>query len=183
MVPDGAFVLFVILIVCNTKNPGSIGSLSQYAIFTFDEKWGSSRGATWSIGVQTWLSQDTLHRLVGVGPDCMAAYIYSGQDEALLSTTQASFGNHRLTNAHGELLSVLVNMGVFGVIGFGGMLLTAVWRLLRKSRTQVLCAACGLGIFCYMVNNLFSFWQIMNISQMFIVLGLGEGFLRDGREA
>ena len=178
-----AFVLFVILIVCNTKNPGSIGSLSQYAIFTFDEKWGSSRGATWSIGVQTWLSQDTLHRLVGVGPDCMAAYIYSGQDEALLSTTQASFGNHRLTNAHGELLSVLVNMGVFGVIGFGGMLLTAVWRLLRKSRTQVLCAACGLGIFCYMVNNLFSFWQIMNISQMFIVLGLGEGFLRDGREA
>ena len=178
-----AFVLFVILIVCNTKNPGSIGGLSQYAIFTFDEKWGSSRGATWSIGVQTWLSQDTLHRLVGVGPDCMAAYIYSGQDEALLSATQASFGNHRLTNAHGELLSVLVNMGVFGVIGFGGMLLTAVGRFLRKSRTQVWCAACGLGIFCYMVNNLFSFWQIMNISQMFIVLGLGEGFLRDGREA
>lgn len=174
--------LFFLLIIRNTTEPGSIGSLSGYSLFTFNEQWGSSRGATWTLGVQTWLSQDTLHRFLGVGPDCMAAYIYGGSDEALLAATQASFGNHRLTNAHGELLSVLVNMGVLGLIGFAGMVISGLCRFLRRRQSCVWCAACGLGIFCYLVNNLFSFWQIMNISQMFLVLGLGEGFLRNKGE-
>lgn len=175
-------LLFVILVIRNTREPGSIGSLSGYSLFTFNEQWGSSRGATWTLGMQTWLSQDTLHRLLGVGPDCMAAYIYSGADEALLAATQAVFGNHRLTNAHGELLSVLVNMGVLGLVGFAGMVISGLCRLLRGRRKCVWCAACGLCIFCYLANNLFSFWQIMNISQMFLVLGLGEGFLRNQGE-
>lgn len=169
---------FIVLLLLNTKNPGCIGSLSENPAFVWNETWGSNRGGTWTLGLKTWWSQDFLHKLVGVGPDGMAYYIYSGADEALLAATKAQFGVNRLTNAHGEWITILANMGLFGLAGFAGMMISAIIRFIKKPAGGLLCFACGLSLFCYTVNNVFSFWQIMNITQMFIVLGMGECLLR-----
>lgn len=169
----------VALIVVNTLHPGSIGELSRYALFTFDQKWGSSRGGTWVIGLRVWLSQNSLHKLVGVGPDCMSAFLYSGDDQAALELAYAQFGEYsRLTNAHNEWITVLVNLGVFGLIGFGGIIISAIVRFFKSRGVHVLCAACGIAVFCYTLHNIFSFWQVMNITYIFIVMGIGEGILR-----
>lgn len=186
-------VSFVVMLTVNTLKPGSIGSFSENPLFIFDENWGSARGGTWTAGIRTWLSQDFLHRIVGAGPDGMAAYIYNGPDEALLETVRSQFGNSRLTNAHGEWITVLANLGVIGLVGFAGMMVSAICRFVRcrtmpqsaigrgnvkTSIFRTLCVACGVSLFCYTINNIFSFQQTMNVTQMFIVLGIGEGLYR-----
>lgn len=184
-------VSYIALLVINTLYPGSIGTLSEYPFFTFNNDWGSARGATWAAGVYTWLRQDALYKLIGVGPDCMAAHIYSGPDTELLKMVREAFGDSRLTNAHGEWITVLANLGVFGLVGFAGTMISAIVRFVRGGEKSAqkkegsvvpasvpLCMACALALLCYTANNIFSFQQVINISQMFLVLGLGEAVCR-----
>ena len=169
-----SLIIFITLLCINTLYPGSIGTLSNYSIFTFNATWASSRGATWTAGVKTWLSNDLLHKIVGVGPDSMAGYIYNGSDTALLEEVKAVFGLSRLTNAHGEWITILANLGLLGLVGFGGMMTSAIIRFIKSSRNHPLCVVFGISLFSYTVHNIFSFEQTMNVTQMYIVLGLGE---------
>lgn len=186
---------FVVVITVNTLYPGSLGALSQNPLFVFNPKWGSSRGATWMAGINTWRAQNALHKVVGVGPDGMWYYIDSGQNAELLKAVQEQFEDMRLTNAHGEWITILANIGVFGLIGYAGTVVSAILRFVkgsredtvktaesedasRKSGMTVVAIACGLSLFCYTVNNIFSFQQTMQMTQVFIIMGLGENMLR-----
>lgn len=190
---------FVVMIVVNTLHPGSLGALSQNPIFVFNPKWGSSRGGTWRAGIGTWRAQNVLHKLVGVGPDGMWYYIDSGKSAELLGAVQELFGDMRLTNAHGEWITILANMGIFGLIGYAGMVVSAILRFVKGSWEEAgkpeesedasknagmtaVAIACGLSLFCYTVNNVFSFQQTMQMTQVFLVMGLGEHMLRRRRK-
>ena len=167
-----ALVLYIGLLTFNTTHPGVIPALDGNALFTFNTSWGSSRGATWSIGIHTFLTQNFGHRLFGVGPDSMAAYLYQSDNSTLLAEVRATFGDKRLTNAHGEWITVLVNTGLMGLLSFAAMIISAVGTLFsRKQKT--LAKACGLAVLCYTLHNIFSFEQMMNISQMYLVMGIG----------
>ncbi|HKM35750.1 MAG TPA: hypothetical protein VJY54_13560 [Lachnospiraceae bacterium] len=169
-----SLLTFAVLLCLNSLRPGSIGSLSENPLFIFNADWASSRGATWTAGVKTWLSNNILHKILGVGPDSMAGYIYNGPDAALLEEVKAVFGQNRLTNAHGEWITILANLGILGLIGFGGMMVSAIIRFIKGSNSNPLCAAFGISLFCYTIHNIFSFQQTMNVTQMFIILALGE---------
>lgn len=173
-------VSYIVLLIVNTLHPGSIGALSDNPLFIFNREWGSNRGGTWKAGVRAWTSLDPLHKMVGIGPDGMAEYIYKGPDSGLLAMVRAQFGNSRLTNAHGEWITILANLGLIGLVGFAGMMVSAIVRFLRAK--TVLCMACALALFGYTMNNIFSFQQVMNISQMFMILGLGEWLKRKEAE-
>ncbi len=166
-------------IVVNTLHPGSLGALSEHSFFTYSDAWGSRRGATWKAGAMCFAEQDLGHKLVGVGPDAMAAYLYSDGSEELLAVVTESFGNSRLTNAHNEWLTVLVNTGVLGLAGFGGMMISGLTVLLKKRSKGKLACACGLCLVPYTVNNIFSFQQIMNVTVIFVLLGMGMAFGRE----
>ena len=167
-----ALVFYIGLLIFNTTHPGVIPALDGNALFTFNTSWGSSRGATWSIGIHTFLAQNFGHRLFGVGPDSMAAYLYQSDNSTLLAEVRATFGDKRLTNAHGEWITVLVNTGLMGLLSFAAMIISAVGTLFsRKQKT--LAKACGLAVLCYTLHNIFSFEQMMNISQMYLVMGIG----------
>lgn len=172
-------VLLVAGIVANTLYPGCLGSLSELGIFTFDAYWGSRRGATFQAGFQSWLDQDVTGKLFGVGPDCMAAYIHLGENQEIRDMIAALWGSRaKLTNAHNEWLTVLVNEGVLGVIGYVGMILSAVIRFLKQGRKYPVIGACGMGILAYTINNMVSFQQAMSTATMFLILGIGEAFMR-----
>lgn len=167
-----ALCVYIVLLIFNTTHPGVIKALDGKALFTFNPSWGSSRGATWSIGIHAFLAQDFGHRLFGVGPDCMAAYLYQGNNAGLLAEVKASFGDKRLTNAHGEWITVLLNVGIMGLLSFAAMTVSAMASLLSH-RQKTLAKACGLAILCYTLHNIFSFEQMMNISQMYLIMSLG----------
>lgn len=168
----------VLMVVINTKYPGSLGQLSENPLFTFNDAWGSSRGATWLAGWKCFAAQDVLHKLVGVGPDCMWAYISSGSAQEVYTYVTTMFVGLRLTNAHNEWLTVLVDVGILGLVGFGGMMLCGIWELLRKAKESPFAAACGYCLLAYTVNNIFSFQQIMAVGTVFVMFGMGVAFLR-----
>lgn len=188
-------VSFAAAITINILHPGSLGALSQNPLFVFNRQWGSSRGGTWMAGIDTWLSQNVLHKVVGVGPDGMWYYIDSGKNAELLQAVQEQFEDSRLTNAHGEWITILANLGVFGLIGYAGTVVSAIWRFVRESKAigteaeltervgKAAAIACGLSLFSYTVNNIFSFQQTMQMTQVFIVMGLGECILRGGNKS
>lgn len=169
---------YVILLVLNTLQPGSIGGLSQLGAFTFDESWGSNRGITWTAGLTCFLGQDLPGKLLGVGPDAMGIYIHSGANPELKQLVEDYFGNLMLTNAHNEWLTVLINEGLLGAAGYIALMVTAIFRYLKAGKADPLAGAAGMGILAYTINNVFSFQQVMSTSTVFLILGIGEACLR-----
>ena len=169
--------LFVVTLVANTLSPNGLGPLSGSALFTFNNKWGSYRGATWRAGWMCFAEQGFLHKLIGIGPDAMSLYEYSEGSAELQSLLKEVFGASVLANAHNEWLTILVDVGILGMIAFVGMMLTGIWRFLKKDRNRIT-FVCGLCLLAYTVNNMFSFQQSMNTSTLFAIFGIGGAFMR-----
>ena len=125
---------YLVLLIINTCIPGGIPILSEQQIFIFNETWGNSRGATWLSGLLAYQSMSLLQKFVGVGADCFAEYIYTVPD--LATRVYAWFGDSRLTNAHNEWLTILVNGGAFGLVCYAGIFLSAIPRFLKKSERK-----------------------------------------------
>lgn len=155
--------------------PGTVGQ-SGYRGLALDEDWGNGRGAAWTCGADAFRSMDLLHKTVGVGPDCFADYIYDVQE--LAQRMADSFGSARLTNAHNEWLTVLVNTGVLGLLCYVGIMLTAFVRYLRKAEEQPLLYVFAVTLLAYTAHNMVSFQQVLSTPYLFIVLGAGEGLRR-----
>lgn len=170
----GAIVLgYIFLGVINTMELGNIGKLSELALFSFDEDWGNQRGANWNTGWMIFKEQNILHKMVGIGPDAMWGYIYSGEQLALEEYVAQYNGNEMLTNAHNELLTLLVNVGLLGVIS----LIVAVVKsflLYSKEENHWFILGVSIAMLSYISHNLFSFQQIMNTPIFFIFWGLAE---------
>ncbi len=197
LIGGGAAAVVCILagmILLNTLMPGSIGTLSENPFFTFSGSWGSNRGATWKAGWMCFAEQDLLHKIIGVGPDAMEAYISHGAGAELTNLVTEHFGADRLTNAHCEWLTILVNTGVMGFVGFVGMMTSAIVRLFQygtgrgtnagklksvaEERLRTIMGACGFCLLAYTANNMFSFQQSMSVATIFVIMGIGEACAR-----
>ena len=176
----GAMAIIVFIAV-NTAKEGSLtkgmGALAE-SLLNFTVDWGSGRGASYRAAVWSFAEQDILHKLVGVGPDCMSAFIYGDGSERVLAVVTEKFGQLRLTNAHNEWLTLLLNQGVIGFASFAGMICSAVYRFIGKRDVSMIAAACGVGVLAYTLNNIFSFQTSVNTPTMFILLGVGECCVR-----
>lgn len=171
------FMVFVSLLIKNTLYPGSIGVLSDKSVFTFNAKWGSSRGITWTAGLKVFDDMPLGKKLIGLGPDSFAYGVYKEGSSAIQMVKDA-FGNSRLTNAHNEWITVLVNSGILGLFSYMGIFFSKTVRYIKKREVSPFAFACGLSLIGYMSNNLFSFQQVLNGPFIFIVMGLGEAFIR-----
>ena len=141
---------------------------------TFNVSWGSARGGTWAAGARCFWEADLLHKIFGVGPDCLYAFLSNEGSVGLQTMVHDRFGGNRLTNAHNEWLTVLVDIGVLGLVSYAGMMITAIRDFLRAGENKMLVGACGICVLAYTVNNMFSFQQVMNISTVFVIMGIGE---------
>lgn len=159
-----------------TPNVAADSELKKWV--TFNVSWGSARGATWAGGARCFWEASPLHKIFGVGPDCMYAFLSNEGSEALQKMVNDRFGGNRLTNAHNEWLTILVDMGILGCISYAGMMITAIRDLLRNRKISALAGACGICVLAYTVNNMFSFQQVMNISTMFVILGIGGNVMQ-----
>lgn len=174
--------LYILLLIINTAADGAITQfmgLPEENFLRLSPKWGSNRGATWTCALMCFAEQDLLHKLIGVGPDCLSAFLYNNGSAELVSLVKESFGDARLTNAHNEWLTILVNMGILGFVSYAGMMISAIKRYLQKHDTCVITAACGICLLAYTVNNMFSFQQSMSVATIFVIFGIGENYARN----
>lgn len=174
-------VLYVILLAVNSYLTNGLPGLAGHPIFTFNQEWANSRGATWESGFLAYLHMSPLQKFVGVGPDCYAQYIYVVPD--LAERVYAQFGDARLTNAHNEWLTILVNVGALGLFSYVGVFISAVVRCLRKAGRQPMLYLCAAAVLSYCIHNMASFQQILSTPFVFLVMGIGESLCRQGQAA
>lgn len=175
-----AFLLMVDSEILQFRDvPGSI-ERDSYMVVVLNEDWGNGRGATWKCGIDAYNSMDALHKLVGIGPDCFADYIYDVPE--LAERMVDRFWDLRLTNAHNEWLTMLVNTGVLGLFCYVGIFMTAIVRYLRRAEKQPLLYVYAVVLLAYTVHNMVSFQQILHTPYMFMILGIGERMIRDEKK-
>lgn len=173
--------VYILLLILNSRVKGGIRSMGELSALVFSRQWGSSRGATWSAGMRIYRNMTGLKKLIGVGPDCFAKSLYAIPD--LAESVNKQFGGSRLTNAHNEWLNMLVNAGIFGLISYGGIFVSAVIRFVYygekvfKGKGKYLCIF-GFSAFAYTIHNVVSFQQILSTPFMFLMLGMGEALVR-----
>ncbi|MDE6606928.1 MAG: O-antigen ligase family protein [Lachnospiraceae bacterium] len=153
------------------------GNPKMAAAFTIDEDWGNARGTTWRTGVDAFASMPMLHKLVGIGPDCFYLYAYSNGDIAL--RLYNVFGEARLTNAHNEWLTILVNMGLLGLLSYAAVFGSAIYRQISGGRKNALLLVSSVCIISYTVHNMVSFQQVICTPVVFFLIGCGENLIRN----
>lgn len=165
----GGIFVWIALTVFNTWK-GTI-SFPGGEMFVFDETWGNGRGAALKAGVHMYGRMPFINKIFGIGPDCFSVYAYSLPETA--GMLRESFGGDRLTNAHNELLTCLVNTGIAGVILYLGIFISFIVRHLKKgtfiSHMAIIC------ILCYFIHNMVSFAQVLNLPFVFLIMAMGEG--------
>ncbi|MBR5115767.1 MAG: O-antigen ligase family protein [Lachnospiraceae bacterium] len=98
-----------------------------YRLFTAG--FGNGRGAIWRYAYALFDRLPLWRRFVGVGPDAFARYSYD--DPQLVAVLTENFGMARLTNAHSELITMLLDEGILTVISYLLLLISALIRIVR----------------------------------------------------
>lgn len=179
----GGLLLYIVVATLNTLLPSGLGPFAGKGLFTFDKMWAAQRGGTWGAAFITWWDQDFWHKLIGVGPDGMWPYISSGVNPELKEMVTTQFGENRLLNAHGEWFTNLANLGILGAIAFAGFMVSFIYRTFKKGRENALFYVFAVIALSYTINNIFSFQTTMNLTHIFIMMGVGESLMRKENKA
>jgi hypothetical protein len=144
-----------------------------YLIRNFGDDFGNGRGVIWRLSFLAFSRETFWQKLVGVGPDCFHAFAQS-QDEVAAGIHEV-FGNSRLTNAHSELLTVLIQNGILGAVTYLGLIGTMIFSLIKRQEQggKDLGAVFVLPITAYFLNSLVSFPQATSTPYFFICIGIG----------
>lgn len=167
-------LLWLVLAVINTRF--GIPGLAQWDGLLLNEGWGNGRGAAFYSGFQMYRQMPVFRKLFGIGPDCFSAYAYSLPEVA--EVLRSNFGNNRLTNAHNELLTGLVNTGAFGVSLMISVFASFVRGCMKKGKETPAFYMFAVCIICYFTHNMVSFAQVLNFPFLFLLLGMGEALRR-----
>lgn len=172
--------LWVVLSVMNTWTAAA--GFIENSLFRWDQNWGNGRGASLKAGFAAFERLPFMKKMIGVGPDCFAAYVYSLPGVA--SGLRDYFGSSRLTNAHNEIVTNLVNIGILGSLLYMGSLLSFIARCFLAGRRQKkpFLYIAGICVCCYLIHNMVSFAQVLNLPFVFLIMALGEGLLRNGSD-
>lgn len=170
---------YIGLVYVNTTHPLWSVPLNGHPAFTFNSDYLNGRGTTWHAGLCMFLEFPLWNRLVGIGPDCFASYAYSSYQGVWELREQ--FGELILTNAHNEAITLLVNVGLWGLVTFFGAFITLIKRAFSDREKNAALFAATLSVCCYLIHNTVSFAQVINTPTVFLVLGMAEGMLRRTR--
>ncbi len=137
---------------------------------------GNGRMFIWQISTDIFLNLSPWQKMFGVGQDCFFSYAYHNPmwAEALLNVLSGD----RLTNAHCELLTILIERGIAGAVTYYGFIGYSFYILIKKERTKVICS---LPIAAYLLNSLVSFSTTISTTYLFALIGVGI-FLKSDQE-
>lgn len=173
-----AFVGTILFIYLNTKGYLSdwFGYRSTNNYLLFDERWGSYRGSTWMNVWKAFLNMSLLQKLFGVGPDCLAPYVYSIPE--ISDALHGLWGSVQLTNAHNEYLNSMMCYGIVGLVSWLAVLIGGIRYFYGKAKKHAFMIAFTLCIIGYACHNIFCYQQVCCTPLLFIILGIGESLTK-----
>ena len=188
-ITGGGTVAAVLMIMLNSTIEGGIWPVRGMSIFTWGISWGNSRGGIWMISLELIRRLLPFRIFFGVGCDCMCSFAYSMED--MVITLNRYIGRVYLTNAHNELLSMIINEGIAGAVAYFGVQFSSLGRCihgLEVTGTEpaadpdplyggILLGAV-LALAGYMTIGMVGFMQILSTPFMFMVMGMAMGLIK-----
>ena len=169
-----ALFLYIVLNTCGLL-PEGLSSTNNYLFF--GRRWGNGRGAALNDTVLSYVSiwkENPLKGLFGAGAD----QFYHVIQEHVSEWTTANSAKV-LTNAHNEWLTVFLNFGLFGGVVYILIFVSAIVRCAQNRARAPLAMCCAACVIAYMAHNLFCYQQYICTPYIFIIMGVGECFLRE----
>lgn len=143
------------------------------SLFIFNESFGSGRGEAYKTAFLTLREMPLKNILFGAGPDCFAPFVYS--IPSIADELRSYWVNDTLTNAHCEMLTMLINQGICGVILYAGFFISYITYSCKKEQnTSAVPLLVALSVFCYLVHNLISFATVLNLPFVVVLMGIGR---------
>jgi len=151
-----------------------IALTGYFLIRGMNDSFGSGRGFLWRLAWEGFVQAGWKDRLIGAGPDCYAEAVFL----KLGVGTDVWQGEHWegsiFTNAHNELLSQLINVGILGMASYLAIFVTGLRRYCSSSRSEGVRWLGALVLLMYGAHSLVSFQQVLNAPLFFLALGLCE---------
>ena len=148
-----------------------------FFISSFDDSFGNGRGIIWRMCYDLFIGLPDWQKMVGVGQDCLYSYV-RGNEMWRLSFLNV-FGDDILTNAHCELLTVLIERGFIGAVCYLGLFISVLSELIKANKKESTAIVCALPIFSYLIFNQISFAQVMSTPYVFVLMGFGMGLIEN----
>ncbi|MCR5509819.1 MAG: hypothetical protein K6F54_02540 [Lachnospiraceae bacterium] len=196
----GSAVAMVMIIILNSSIEGGIWPVRGMGIFTWSIGWGSGRGGIWTVCIRLIKSLFPLRIFFGVGCDALCSYAYSN-DEIVLMLNRY-IGNQYLTNAHNELLSMLINEGILGAFAYFGLQFSHMAGCIRRisedesdpgqtpeaggvpvnDTIQGCLLGAAMAAASYMAVGTVGFMQILSTPFLFMIIGMASGLIKRTNE-
>lgn len=143
--------------------------------FIFNDEWGNGRGFTWKYSYSMFAEYPFSLKLFGIGSDCFASYTYVHH----AADVSAKWGDSVLANAHNEWLNTLLTTGLFGLISYAGIFVSAFVSFVKKQKDSIYLLAAAGCIGSYFFHNMFCYQQVVCTPFIFIIIGLAEFIIRE----
>ena len=154
----GGLFAYGFLSIINTTI--GIPFLQGNAVFTWDVRWGTDRGVCFSTAFLIFQKMPFLKKMIGIGADGFFAFAYT--DVEIADYINSFFSDAALSNAHNEVFTNLVNLGVLGTIAYLGIFITFFVQCMKRGEKDSMAYVFAVCVICYFANNMVSFAQIYN---------------------
>lgn len=163
-----AVVGILVFIAANLNRGTWEGAFSALEHLRLQDSFGSSRGYIWRTTVQSWLEMPLWDKITGYGVNCYHMFIqqYGGAE------VTEYFGGALLVDAHNEFMQILTTMGLLGVVGYFGLLIsTAVSAAKMMPKRPALLM--GVAVVCsYLAQGLVNNPTVFLTPYLFLMLGI-----------
>lgn len=154
------------LIYVNVKK-SSISEESLWNHLVLKDGTFSGRGLIWKRTVHILINEPVERKLFGNGLNCFSEFLIEG---GMNSPDIMSFHD-----PHNEFLQMLSDMGILGVIGYFGLLLSTLIRALKTWKKNELQVAVALTLCVYLIQGIANEYSIFYLPLLCIFLGLANG--------
>ncbi len=153
------------------------GRKNNLAMFDFNDKWGSYRGYIWRRVTGLYGELPFVQKIFGHGNESIRSLMDERFYDEMLQVTGTVYDN-----AHNEYLQYLVTQGLFGMLSYGGVVVTAVIAGVKKIKKSPYILGLLLAVVSYGVQAIFNVNQCITTPYMFLMTAMLIGMCRRASE-
>lgn len=153
------------------------GRKNNLVMFDFNDKWGSYRGYIWRRVTGLYGELPFVQKIFGHGNESIRSLMDERFYDEMLQVTGTVYDN-----AHNEYLQYLVTQGLFGMLSYGGVVVTAVIAGVKKIKKSPYILGLLLAVVSYGVQAIFNVNQCITTPYMFIMTAMLIGMCRRASE-
>ena len=146
------------------------------AVKNLDYNSGNGRVLIYSICLDMFRQMSPLRMFVGTGQDCLSVYAYN--DPVTAQSLYNVFDFNTLTNAHCDMLNILIERGILGTAAYLFLMLSFAAETVRQKNKRA-ALICALILSSYFMTSLVSFALPLSQSYMLLAMGIGLSVRQD----